>query len=141
MKSLSLFFFLSFLLLAVLATSAVRGAEEDASVVIHSLIVGNTLEQPVKAEVTYCKASGDKACQTVSEEIEPFEKFFFRSRMVSSGEGEAQRQAIFHIKVTEPASEKEAIAYTPYPKTVKGPENVEVSVAEDKATKELKILF
>lgn len=112
----------------------------DGMPLVYSIILGNSLPTTVKAEVTYCHLTEDRSCRTITEEIESFEKFFFRTRSYMVGE-EEQLQPIFHIKATEIETGQEAVAYMPFPGVTKTSKDVEVAVVLDEATNGIKIEF
>lgn len=107
---------------------------------VYSIIFGNSLPTTAKAEVTYCRLTEDRSCRTITEEIESFEKFFFRPREYMNGD-EEQYQPIFHIKVTEIETGQTASAYMPFPGITKNSKDVEVAVVPDEATDGIKIEF
>lgn len=108
---------------------------------VYSIILGNSLPTTIKAEVTYCRLTEDRSCRTITEEIESFEKFFFRPREYMNGE-EEQFQPIFHIKATEIETGETAVAYMPFPGITKSSKDVEVAVVPDESAPEkIKIEF
>ena len=108
---------------------------------VYSIILGNSLPTTLKAEVTYCRLTEDRTCRTITEEIESFEKFFFRPREYMNGD-EEQYQPIFHIKVTEIETGQSVVAYMPFPGVKETSMDLEVAVVLDESAPEgIKIEF